>query len=129
MFAHKKLSVWQGSMEVVIKVYLITAGFPKSEIFGITSQIRRSAGSIPANISEGAARGTPKELIRFLRSSPGSLSELDTHIDLSYRLKYLDQDTFNDLYGKMRQISAQLAGLISSIEKKSKITKPETATP
>ena len=121
MFAHKKLSVWQGSMEVVIKVYLITAGFPKSEIFGLSSQIRRSAGSIPANISEGAARGRPKEFIRFLRISYGSLSELDTHIDLAFRLKYLDGDTFQDLQGKMTKLSSQISGLIRSIKQKNKI--------
>ena len=125
MFGHKKLSLWQGSMELAVLVYQVTSGFPKSETFGLTRQIRRSAGSVPANISEGAARGTPKELIRFLRISSGSLSELDTHIDLSYRLKYLDQDTFNDLHGKMKQISAQLSGLISSIEQKTIINQSQ----
>ena len=124
MFAHKKLSAWQGSMDLVVMVYHITSAFPKSELFGLISQIRQSASSIPANISEGAARGTPKEFIRFLRISSGSLSELDTHIELSYRLNYLDKVTFDDLHEKMKKISSHLSGLIRSIEQKSKTNKP-----
>jgi four helix bundle protein len=118
MFAHKKLSVWQGSMELAVLVYRVTAKFPKTEMFGLSSQIRRSAGSIPANISEGAARGRPKEFIRFPRISSGSLSELDTHVDLSYRLNYVDELTFNDLQEKMKKTSSQIHGLIKSIEQK-----------
>ena len=111
-------------MDLVVMVYHITSAFPKSELFGLISQIRQSASSIPANISEGAARGTPKEFIRFLRISSGSLSELDTHIELSYRLNYLDKVTFDDLHEKMKKISSQLSGLIRSIEQKSKTNKP-----
>jgi four helix bundle protein len=120
MFAHKKLSVWQESMEMVILVYKITADFPKSELYGLSSQIRRSAISIPANISEGAARGKPKEFIRFLRISSGSLSELDTHIDLAFRLNYLKSETFLSIQHKLIKISSQIFGLIKSIEGKSK---------
>lgn len=107
-------------MEIAVMIYRITSVFPKSELFGLSSQIRRSAGSIPANISEGAARGTPKEFIRFLRIASGSLSELDTHIDLAFRLNYIDKDSFYDLQEKTRKISAQISGLIKSIEQKSK---------
>jgi four helix bundle protein len=103
-------------MELAVLVYRITSGFPKTEMFGLSSQIRRSAGSIPANISEGAARDRPREFIRFLRISFGSLSELDTHIDLAFRLNYLDEEIFQDLTVKMRKISAQISGLIRSLE-------------
>jgi len=99
MFAHKQLSVWQESMILVENVYLITSNFPKSEIFGLSSQIRRSAVSIPANISEGAARNKPKEFIRFIRFSYGSLSELETHVEISYRLKFIDENTFTQVSG------------------------------
>lgn len=99
MFAHKQLSVWQESMILVENVYLITSNFPKSEIFGLSSQIRRSAVSIPANISEGAARYKPKEFIRFIRFSYGSLSELETHVEISYRLKFIDENTFTQVSG------------------------------
>jgi four helix bundle protein len=118
MFAHKKLDAWKDSMILVENVYLITSGFPKSELFGLSSQIRRSAVSVPANISEGAARNKPKEFIRFIRFSFGSLSELETHIEISYRLKFIDEKTFLNLQNNMKKISAQLAGLIRSIEKK-----------
>jgi four helix bundle protein len=118
MFAHKKLDAWKDSMILVEDVYLITSNFPKSEIFGLSSQIRRSAVSIPANISEGAARNRPKEFIRFIRFSFGSLSELETHVEISYRLKFIDEHTFITLQNKMKKISAQLSGLIRSLEKK-----------
>jgi len=118
MWAHKKLSVWKESMDLVESVYMLTSRFPKSEIFGLSSQIRRSAVSIPANISEGAARNRPKEFIRFIRISYGSLSELETHLEISTRLKYTDEYTLTDLQNKMRKISAQLSGLIRSLETK-----------
>jgi four helix bundle protein len=118
MFAHKNLSLWQGSMEMVVKSYSVTAGFPKSEIFGLSNQVRRAAVSIPANISEGAARGTPKEFVRFLRISFGSLSELDTLFEIAFRLGYLSTNTYKDLQGEMKKISAQISGLIRSLDKK-----------
>jgi four helix bundle protein len=120
MFAHKKLSMWQESMQLVVDLYHTTSTFPKSELFSLTNQVRRSAASIPANISEGAARGKPKEFIRYLRIFHGSLSELDTHIDLAYRLNYLDGDTFLNINIKMKKISAQISGLIRSLEQKIK---------
>lgn len=82
MFAHKKLDAWKDSMILVEDLYLITSCFPKSELFGLSSQIRRSAVSVPANISEGAARNKPKEFIRFIRISFGSLSELEIHLEI-----------------------------------------------
>jgi len=118
MFAHKKLDVWKDSMILVEDVYLLTSDFPKSELFGLSSQIRRSAVSVPANISEGAARNKPKEFIRFIRISYGSLSELETHLEISYRLKFINQNKFMNLQKKITKISAQLSGLIRSIEKK-----------
>jgi four helix bundle protein len=118
MFAHKKLDAWKDSMILVEDVYLITSCFPKSELFGLSSQIRRSAVSVPANISEGAARNRPKEFIRFIRFSFGSLSELETHLEISYRLRFIDENTFVRLQNKITKISAQLSGLIRSIEKK-----------
>jgi four helix bundle protein len=118
MFAHKKLDAWKDSMILVENVYLITSCFPKSELFGLSSQIRRSAVSVPANISEGAARNKPKEFIRFIRISFGSLSELETHLEISFRLRFIDENTFVGLQNKITKISAQLSGLIRSIEKK-----------
>jgi len=107
-------------MALALEVYRLTSGFPKSELFGISSQIRRSAGSVPANISEGAGRGTSKEFIRFLRIASGSLSELDTHIDLAFGLNYLDRSEYDELGVKMKKISAKIYGLIRSVKQKQK---------
>jgi four helix bundle protein len=118
MLAHTKLSVWKDSINLVEDIYHITAKFPKSEIFGLTSQIRRSAISIPSDISQGAARNGPRDFKRFLRFSFGSLSELETQIEISYRLRYIDGNTYKNLQERVKKISAQLAGLIKSLEKK-----------
>ena len=86
---HKKLDAWKYSMDLVERIYMITSKFPKSEIYGLTSQIRRSAVSIPSNIAEGAARDSNKEYNRFLAISLGSLSELETQVLIAERLKYI----------------------------------------
>ena len=80
-------------MNLVEMVYRVTAGFPKSEVFGLASQLRRCAVSVPSNIAEGAARNSTRELIQFLSISCGSLSELETQLELSMRLGYLAPDT------------------------------------
>lgn len=85
---HKKLDVWNLSMEIVEKIYKTTSSFPSHERYGLTSQIRRAAVSVPSNIAEGAARQTPKELINFLHIAQGSLSELDTHLDIAKNLDF-----------------------------------------
>ena len=118
MLAHKNLDVLKDSMVLVEEIYSATTCFPKSEMFGLTSQIRRSAISIPANISEGAARNKPKDFIRFIRISFGSLSELETHLEIAYRLKFIEKDSFDKLLNRTRKISTQLSGLIKSIEKR-----------
>ena len=80
-------------MNLVEVVYRVTAGFPKSEVFGLANQMRRCAVSVPSNIAEGAARSSTRELIQFLSISCGSLSELGTQLELSMRLGYLAPDT------------------------------------
>ncbi len=86
---HKNLDVWKISMALVEELYKVTAAFPKHEMYGLTSQMRRAAVSIPSNISEGAARQTKKELVNFLHIAQGSLSELDTQLDISVMLEYI----------------------------------------
>jgi four helix bundle protein len=86
---HRDLLVWKESVALAVLVYRVTESFPRSKIFGLTSQIRRAASSVPANIAEGAGRtGTP-ELLRFLSIASGSLSELDTHIEIAHQLGYI----------------------------------------
>ena len=100
MKTHKELNVWKDSIDLVVEVYRITKVFPKEELYGIVNQIRRSAVSVPANISEGSARNYTKEFIRFLRIAQASLSELETLIQISARLNFLNEDNYQALQGK-----------------------------
>ena len=113
---HRELRVWQFAMDFVERVYALTSTFPKEEIYGMTSQMRRAAVSIPSNIAEGAARGTTKELLHFLRIADGSLSELDTQIELAKRLGYLSKT--EDLIEMISQLSRSLAALKSSLNRR-----------
>jgi len=90
---HKKLDAWKYSMDLVEQIYQLTSGFPKAELYGLTSQIRRSAVSVPSNIAEGAARDSNKEYNRFLNISMGSLSELETQLLIAKRLNYISEST------------------------------------
>ena len=87
---HKDLDIWKIGIELVLKIYELTNKFPDAERFGLTSQMRRCAVSIPANISEGAARNSKKEFIQFLYISLSSLSELETHLTIAEKLNYTD---------------------------------------
>jgi four helix bundle protein len=99
MKTHKDLEVWKESIELVKQIYETTKEFPKEEIYGLTSQIKRCAVSIPANIAEGAARRTRKEFINFLYISLGSLSELETLLLVAKEVKILSNNTeiFNNI--------------------------------
>lgn len=114
---HKKLNVWQKSIILIQKVYELTGSFPKIEIYGLTNQMRRAAISIPANISEGAARQTKKEFIQFLHVAQGSLSELDTHLEISQRLGYLKENSVQEISLLMNDIDKMLTGLIKSLKR------------
>jgi four helix bundle protein len=111
---HKKLDVWRMSMDLVTEVYKVTDKFPKEEKFLLADQIHRSAISIPSNIAEGAARNTKKEFVNFLHIAQGSLSELDTQIELAKRLKYIEEQSWKELDIMMERIDKMLTGLIRS---------------
>lgn len=105
MKTHKDLEIWQRGMSLVEKIYRMTKAFPQQEIYGLTSQIRRSGISIPSNIAEGAARRSNKEFIQFLYIALGSLSELETLFLISERLGYLkDESVVNDIEVLRRQL-------------------------
>lgn len=115
MKTHLDLDVWKRSIEFVTLIYRLTGKFPKSEIYGITSQIRRSAVSIPSNIAEGAGRTSKKEFSHFLSISLGSLAELETQLIISDNLNYLDSGLLNDLISKLSSIRKMIFGLKKSI--------------
>lgn len=115
---HKKLDAWKLSMDLVIDVYRITDNFPREERYSLTDQIRRAAISIPSNIAEGAARQTKKEFANYLHMAQGSLSELDTQLELARRLGYLDDETWRILDHRMERIDKVISGLIHHITKK-----------
>jgi len=90
---HRDLHAWREAMSLVEMVYRATASFPRTELFGLVNQIRRCAISIPSNIAEGAARNSTREWVQFLGVSCGSLSELETQLELAIRLGYLEANT------------------------------------
>jgi four helix bundle protein len=116
MRTHKDLNVWKNSMALAEKIYRLTSDFPKEEMYGLTSQIRRSAVSIPSNIAEGSARNGTKEFIQFLYIALGSVAELETQLILSKNLGFLtDLSVFKDL----EEIRSQLINLIKALKVKS----------
>lgn len=115
MKSHRDLDVWKRSMSIVCTVYDQTRRFPSEEIYGLTSQMRRAAVSIPSNIAEGAARGSQKDFLRFLSISLGSLAELETQILIAVDLNYLP--TNNGLELELDRIRRMLNGLMNSIKR------------
>jgi len=118
MKSHKDLDVWKRSVDLVTFIYKVTKDFPKDEIYGITNQIRRSAVSISSNISEGAGRNHPKEFVKFLHISLGSLSELETQIIISENIKYLSKDDSIKIQNELAELRKMLLGLISHLVNK-----------
>jgi len=110
-----KLMVWQKSHELTLKIYEITKNFPKEELFGLTSQIRRAAASVPSNIVEGKARGSNKEYKRFLLVARGSLEETKYQLLLAKDLKYIDEQKYEEILNLSKDVGRLLAGLIKTL--------------
>lgn len=110
--AHKKLRVWQESMRLVKIIYELTLSLPDDERFGLISQMRRAAVSIPSNIAEGSARQTKKESVHFYSIARGSLSELDTQIELCADLRFLSDAQVSRATDQIETVGALLNGLI-----------------
>lgn len=117
MKSHKDLDCWKNSIELVKTIYKLTNNFPKHELYSLTSQLRRSAVSVPSNIAEGSARNSKKEYIQFLYIASGSLSEVETQLIISKELKFIDETEFNSSINNINQIRAQLFGLIRFLNK------------
>ena len=111
---HTKLEVWRSAMALVKAVYEATGAFPRHEQFGLVSQMRRAAVSIPSNIAEGSARTSRKEMAQFLSISKGSLSELDTQIRIAEMLGYLQE--LAELQTLLERTSKLLSGLHRKVQ-------------
>jgi four helix bundle protein len=111
----RSLTVWQKSYRLVVNIYRSTSGFPKEELFGMTSQMRRAAASIPANIAEGSGRGSDHELRRFCHIALGSANELEFFLLLSHDLGYLEKQRYEKLNENTIEIQRMLAGLIQKL--------------
>jgi four helix bundle protein len=116
MKSFRSLKVWEKAHLLTLKSYAATSKFPREELYGLTSQIRRCAASIPANIAEGCGKRGNVEFARFLGIASGSASELEYHYLLAHDLNMLDRDTYKELANAIVEIKRMLASLIAKIE-------------
>ncbi len=114
---HRDLDVWKKSIDLVTLIYKYTAEYPKDEVYGLTSQIRRCAVSIPSNIAEGSARTTRKDFSHFLAIALGSVAELETQLIISRNLNYLSEAVLDELISELISIRRMTLGLRKSINK------------
>jgi four helix bundle protein len=117
MKTHKDLTVWKNAIQFVTDIYKVTATFPRQEIYGITSQIRRASVSIPSNIAEGAARKSVGEYKQFLYISLSSASEVDTQLTISHNLGFITTELEKSLGSELNNISKMIQGLIKSLDR------------
>lgn len=115
MSSFKDLKVWEKAINLTIEIYKITEDFPKEEIYGITSQMRRSAVSIPSNIAEGRNRGTRKDFCNFLRIALGSCAELSTQIEISKKLPKTSNFDYNNAESILTEIMKMLYTIVKKL--------------
>ena len=113
---HKRLDLWKKAMEMVARIYEVTREFPKEEIYGLTSQLRRAAVSVPSNIAEGLTRRSVAEKLHFLNISQGSCSEIDTQAEIALKLGFLTEERFDMLEEHLVHVQRLLGGIIRSIK-------------
>lgn len=112
----RDLIVWQKAYNIALDTYKMTKAFPKDELYGLTTQLRRAAISISANIAEGYERQHRKEYIQFLAISKGSLGEVETYLMFSRDLGYIKGENYSDMEGKRKEVGKLLRGLINSLK-------------
>lgn len=117
----RKLHVWEKAHHLVLETYLVSNGFPKSEIYGLTSQFRRSAASIPENIAEGCGKESPTDFKRYLSIAMGSASEFEYELLLAHDLAYIDDDGYQLLQDQIVEVKRMLTGLISTVRKENSL--------
>jgi len=128
ILSYRDLEVWQKSRKLVSRVYKLTATFPKEELFGLTSQLRRAAVSVPSNIAEGKSRRATKDYMRFLDIAYGSVAEVETQLFIACDLGYTTAKKIAKLLEDYSEVGRMLNGLLNSLEKKMNIV-PESRIP
>jgi four helix bundle protein len=113
--SYRDLIAWQRAMDLVTQIYRISATFPREEIYGLTSQLRRASVSIPSNIAEGQGRHGAAEFRHFLRQASGSLMEVETQVLIAERLDYISSDETAKLLATAAEIGKMLNGLVASL--------------
>jgi four helix bundle protein len=116
--SYRDLKVWQKAMDLLVDVYAITETFPKSEQYGLVSQIRRASVSIPSNLAEGSSRRSTAEFLRYINIASGSLAELETQLIASQKLQFITEEHLNPLMVRVDEISRMLQGLYDSLQKR-----------
>jgi four helix bundle protein len=114
--SYHQLIAWQKAVELVVEVYRVTRGFPKEELYGLVSQLRRAAVSIPSNIAEGQGRRSTGEFMQFLGHARASLFEVETQVQIAARLEYLRADKTRELLDQCAEAGRIINGLLSSLE-------------
>ena len=113
--SYRDLRIWQEAIDLALTVYRMTTSFPKHELYGLTSQMRRAAVSIPSNIAEGKGRGSDRDFGRFLFQARGSLLELQTQVLIAHGLKYLTEEQTTSLTDETDALGRGLNGLIQAV--------------
>lgn len=116
--SYQDLQVWQKAMDLVETIYRATSSFPKEEIYGLTSQLRRAAVSIPSNIAEGSSRRSTQEFIRYINIASGSLAEVETQMAIAFRLGLLQEDMFSVIQDRGQELSRMLFFLHRALHEK-----------
>jgi four helix bundle protein len=116
MRPHERLKLWRRAIDFVVRLYALTTSFPKEEKFGLTSQIRRAAVSVPASIAEGAGRQSDKEFCYFLSNAQGSASELATELLIAHKLGYLSQLDYGEANDELDHIGRMIVGLSQKVK-------------
>lgn len=115
--SYRDLRVWQAGMDLAETAYRLSQAMPASEIYGLTSQIRRSAASVPANIAEGYGRESTRSYIQFLKTARGSLRELETHVLLAQRVGFIDDEGAKTLLHNAESVGKMLYSLMQALDK------------
>lgn len=123
--SYRGLHAWQKAVDLVEHIYRISHEWPREESFGLTSQIRRAAVSVPTNIAEGQGRGSKNEFLRFLHIAKGSLYELETQLLIAQRLRYIDQPTCETLMSQAAEVGKLIHGLIRQLKSVTSSDAPE----